>query len=119
MVEKWLSLTNHIHNVHIHPGHSAYRKCDHGSLRKRRKKWLKEGTYNYQDMLLLPLRLSTRLWTFKSRIESDYAKRTVQVYYEFVDTREFVPAVTVFESFKKGQKAASLQQPYQPQPQPQ
>ena len=45
---KWLSLDNHLHNVH--QGHSTdFPKCLHGQLRGRdkNKKWLKKRTCNY------------------------------------------------------------------------
>ena len=43
---KWLSVDNHIHNVHS--GHSKlFRKCSHGKLkgRERQKKWFKRSKY--------------------------------------------------------------------------
>ena len=39
---KWLSLDNHIHNVHRRHGNKKFPKCAHGRLRRqeRNKKWL-------------------------------------------------------------------------------
>jgi solute carrier family 8 (sodium/calcium exchanger) len=42
MAEKWMSLSNHIHNQHVHPGHKDFTACLHGPL-ERKKKWIKEG----------------------------------------------------------------------------
>lgn len=50
---KWLSLENHLHNVHR--GHSKdFPKCLHGKLRGRdkNKKWLKKRTYSYVQVQL-------------------------------------------------------------------
>jgi hypothetical protein len=45
LLAKWLSLDNHLHN--IHRGHGGiYHNCGHGRLRGRRekkKKWLESG----------------------------------------------------------------------------
>ena len=38
VLEKWLSLGNHIHNKHKGHG-SRYKRCGHGHLKRR--KWLK------------------------------------------------------------------------------
>uniref|UniRef100_A0A1X7U564 THAP-type domain-containing protein n=1 Tax=Amphimedon queenslandica TaxID=400682 RepID=A0A1X7U564_AMPQE len=41
--DKWLSLTNHIHNKHKHTG--LYKRCSHGRLsNKKNKKWFKWHT---------------------------------------------------------------------------
>ena len=43
--EKWLSLDNHMHNVHRMHGKS-FKKCLHGRLRRdKNKKWLKRRMY--------------------------------------------------------------------------
>ncbi|XP_065885779.1 uncharacterized protein [Dysidea avara] len=43
---KWLSLDNHVHNVHRNHGTRHFRKCDHGRLRRRdRKKWFKRREF--------------------------------------------------------------------------
>ena len=46
MLETWLSLTNHLHNVHQHPG-SLFPQCQHAPLPEgeRQKKWLKPGAF--------------------------------------------------------------------------
>ena len=45
MMEKWLSVANHVQNIHSHDG-DLFPHCEHGELkgRERRKKWLKAGT---------------------------------------------------------------------------
>ncbi|KAK7502896.1 hypothetical protein BaRGS_00005845 [Batillaria attramentaria] len=45
MESKWLSLTNHIHDVHEHPSH-LFPQCQHPHLPEggRQKKWLTPGT---------------------------------------------------------------------------
>ncbi len=47
ILEKWLSLINHLHNKHRAHG-KKYKKCSHGRLRNR--KWLK---YRESDSLKL------------------------------------------------------------------
>ena len=50
--EKWLSLENHIHNVHC--GHSKeFVKCTHPRLpaSDRNKKWLKRRKYMWQSQV--------------------------------------------------------------------
>ena len=43
MMDRWLSLKNHIHNLHL-PDTPGNRGCEHGVLDgNRKKKWLKEG----------------------------------------------------------------------------
>ena len=47
---KWLSLDNHVHN--IHSGHSAiFPDCVHGKLlgRDQKKKWFKRSKYSLAD----------------------------------------------------------------------
>jgi solute carrier family 8 (sodium/calcium exchanger) len=47
MKAKWISIANHIHNIHTHSG--VFPKCAHPILRQasgRRKKWLKKGYTN-------------------------------------------------------------------------
>ena len=44
MLEKWISLVNHVHNKHRGHG-KQYKKCAHGRLRNR--KWFKHRKFNY------------------------------------------------------------------------
>ena len=46
MTEKWLSLGNHIQNLHVHDG-ALFPSCEHPPLEgiERKKKWFKPGTY--------------------------------------------------------------------------
>ena len=49
MMEKWLSVANHVQNIHSHDG-DLFPHCEHGELegRERRKKWLKAGIHKHQ-----------------------------------------------------------------------
>ena len=49
---KWLSLDNHIHNVHKRESKN-FKKCVHGKLsgRDRNKKWFKRRKYMYTALL--------------------------------------------------------------------
>lgn len=49
MMEKWLSVANHVQNIHNHDG-DLFSYCEHGELegRERRKKWLKAGIHKHQ-----------------------------------------------------------------------
>ena len=43
LVKKWVSITNHMCDVHVHPDNTMYRACPHGPLEdteQRRTKWL-------------------------------------------------------------------------------
>ena len=48
MLEKWKSLTNHLHNHHKHQG-PKFSECEHPELvgQERKKKWLKAGDLQY------------------------------------------------------------------------
>jgi hypothetical protein len=38
--EKWVSITNHIADVHVHQGNKVFLKCCHEGIERR---WLKKG----------------------------------------------------------------------------
>ena len=46
---KWLSLDNHIHNVHKKHG-ELFPKCTHGRLQKHDKMWFKRPELNYNKV---------------------------------------------------------------------
>jgi solute carrier family 8 (sodium/calcium exchanger) len=47
MVAKWLSVDNHIHNVHEGHDSELFPRCDHEQIDEtmRRKKWIKPSKY--------------------------------------------------------------------------
>ena len=66
--EKWMSVTNHIVNVHSWEHASVFVRCEHAELSSeefRRKKWLKSGS---------PAHEALKLVVFEKRLLNDIKK---------------------------------------------
>ena len=54
LVEKWLSITNHVCNIHHHPDNATYQDCAHGPLEdtlQRRTKWLDVDSHKHDALV--------------------------------------------------------------------
>ena len=109
---KWLSLDNHLHNVHR--GHSKdFPKCLHGRLRRRdNKKWLKKHTCSYMHHVattinilslyadtkpsekLTPLLTNANLTKDIGRLCPSYQTSSLESYHSVVN--HFAPKSTAF-----------------------
>ena len=48
MKEKWLSLLNHVQNIHSWAGNAQFHQCEHGEIEKR--KWLNAGSCEFEAL---------------------------------------------------------------------